>query len=153
MPQTVSLTHLYDHPAALVWQVVTDLDCLKQVTSSLLTYRSLPSGQIYEGQELLVDVSLFGKLPYQPYLMKVVSFEPERFYFQSSESGAGVKSWKHKLQVTAINGHSRIDERIEIDAGLKTPLFKAWARFMYQRRHQPRLDILKSLSPEKAIKL
>lgn len=152
MPQTVTLTHTYEHPAALVWHIATDLECLKQVTRSLLTYRSLPTGSIYAGQELQVDVSLFGKLPYQPYRMKVVSFDPEKFYFQSSESGAGVKSWQHKLQVIKDQDRCRIEESIEIDAGFMTPVFTAWARFMYKKRHQPRLEILRNLSSQEQVK-
>lgn len=81
-----SLSHIcMTYPAALVWQVATDLDCLKQVTD--------------------------------------------------------------------MDDRCRIDENIEIDAELKTPIFRAWVRFIHQKRHHPRLKIQKNLSPKAAVTL
>lgn len=150
MPKTISLTHHYTFPADLVWQVATDLDHLKEVTKSLLSYKNLPSGQIFEGQTLHVDVSLFGKLPYQPYEMSVKTFDPLQRRFASFERGAGVKSWQHRLQVVQDGAASRIEESIEIDAGALTAIFVIWARFMYNNRHAPRLEILKRLQESHA---
>ncbi|MEP5151659.1 SRPBCC family protein [Planktotalea sp.] len=145
MPKTISLTHHYTSPADLVWQVATDLDHLKEVTKSLLSYKNMPSRQIYEGQHLTVDVSLFGKMPYQPYEMTVEKLDHETRSFASFEKGAGVKSWQHRLQVIEDAAGSRIEESIEIDAGVLTPVFAMWAKFMYNKRHAPRLEILKRL--------
>ena len=33
-------------------------------------------------------------------------------------------------------------DRIEIDAGLMTPVFAAWARYLYRARHAPRVKLL-----------
>ncbi len=147
MPTTINLTHVYPYPADLLWQVVTDLDHLKTATQGLIQFKSLPSGQITEGQSLTVEVSLFGKLPYQPYHMEVVALDHSTRSFQSDEMGVGVRSWRHHLNVTeTAPNQSRLTELIEIDAGLATPLFAAWARFMYAKRHKPRLKILASLT-------
>lgn len=144
--KTVKLIHHYDHPADAVWHVVTDLDHLQTVTSGLLTFKSLPSGKIYKGQDLSVDVSLFGVLPYQPYHMRVVELDDARRFLQSDERGVGVKTWRHALTVVPSGTGCRIEEQIEVDAGLKTSLFAAWAKFMYRRRHAPRLQILENLT-------
>ncbi len=143
MTKTVHLTHPYSYPARQVWAVATDLDHLETVTAGLLAFRDLPSGAIYQGQHLTVQVSLFGTLPYQPYEMTVIEFDQDTMMFRSNEVGAGVKSWRHSLDVIAQGeGHCRIEEQIEIDAGVMTPIFAAWARFMYRKRHAPRLRIL-----------
>ena len=39
-------------------------------------------------------------------------------------------------------GGSRLTDRIEIDAGLLTPLFVMWARYLYKARHKPRMRML-----------
>ena len=65
MSRSVHLIHEYAHPAARVWSVVIDLDRLKEVMAGLITFRNLPSGPIRQGQDLKVEVSLFGLLPYQ----------------------------------------------------------------------------------------
>ncbi len=146
MPRTIHLCNPYPYPAALVWHVATDLDHLKRAVKSKVRFRNLPSGSIYQGQSLNVDVSLFGVLPFQPYQMTVVSFDPDAFRFVSNEKGAGVKAWNHTLQVVDHGDHCEIHEHIEIDAGALTTAFCLWAKILYQGRHGPRLSILKDLS-------
>lgn len=148
MSRTVRLSHDYPFPPALVWRVVTDLDHLKTVTEGLLAFRDLPSGRIHGDQRLQVHVSLFGLLPYQPYTMVVAACDDAAMTFLSEEQGAGVKSWRHRLAVCPTGWGCSVLETIEIEAGLLTPAFAAWARFMYRRRHRPRLHILTALTEE-----
>ncbi|WP_299410840.1 SRPBCC family protein [uncultured Roseobacter sp.] len=147
--KTIHLSHDYTYPAGWVWGVVIDLDHLKTITKGLVSFRNLPSGQIYQGQHIQVDVSLFSWMPYQPYEMTVIALDHEKMSFQSDEVGAGVKSWRHSLRVSPHKDGCRISEEIEIDAGMATPIFAAWARFLYRRRHKPRLQILASLEQGK----
>ncbi|WP_299083898.1 SRPBCC family protein [uncultured Ruegeria sp.] len=143
--RAVHLAHDYAFPAGLVWDVVTDFDHLQTVTKGVLAFRNLPSGQLFQGQHINVDVSLFGWMPYQPYEMTVLALDEEHMSFLSSEVGAGVKSWNHSLQVIPQTDGCRVSEQIEIDAGVATPLFSARARYLYRRRHKPRLQILADL--------
>jgi hypothetical protein len=142
----VDLIHEYPYPARLVWDVVTDLGFLKEVTSGLVAFRGLPSGKITLGQKIEVEVSLFGWLPYQAYRMELVEVDVRDHHFRSVESGAGVKSWTHRLRLEDTATGCRLIEKIEIDAGLITPAFRAWATFLYKRRHAPRLEILNRLN-------
>lgn len=146
MTARVTLTHEYPYPSDLVWFVATDLEHLETVMKGLISFRGLPEGQIYERQHINVYVSLFGFFPYQPYEMTVLECDHDTRRFVSSEKGAGVKSWRHTLQITPTPNGCRIDETIEIDAGRLTSLFARWARFLYQKRHKPRLKILADLS-------
>ena len=145
MLQKVQLCHDYAFPAQTVWHVATDLDHLKTVTEGLLAFRDLPSGTISEGQTLDVQVSLLGILPYQLYRMQVLHFDDTQMSFASEEQGVGVKVWRHRLRVVTTATGAQIVETIEIGAGWKTPLFVAWARFMYRCRHPRRVGILRLL--------
>ncbi|WP_298821053.1 SRPBCC family protein [uncultured Roseibium sp.] len=142
----VELVHDYPFSAREVWKVATDLGHLKTVTEGLLAFRDLPGGEIHQGQVLRVEVSLFGRLPYQPYEMKVAKFDDAKMEFTSEEKGAGVKTWRHSLSVAPTPTGSRLAECIEIDGGFLTPLFAAWARYMYRQRHPRRLHILEMSS-------
>jgi len=146
MPKSVTLTHDYPYPADLVWAVATDLDHLRAVVQGLLKFKSLPSGKIEQGLILHVEVSLFGRMPYQPYDMTVVELDDQARCFRSDEKGAGVNYWRHHLRVVETATGSRIEETIEVDAGIMTWAFAAWAKFMYRKRHRPRLEILKTQS-------
>ena len=81
-------------------------------------------------------------MPPQPYAMTVVSCDDDAISFQSDEKGAGVRKWAHHLQVLPEGDGARIEEEIEIKAGLLTPLFYLWARTLYRHRHKPRLKLL-----------
>ena len=140
--RTVTLEHDYPAPAEEVWAIATDLDALKEVMKGLVSFEGLPSGRVHEGQSLTVMVSLFGKLPAQPYFMEILECDDDAMVLRSFERGAGVKSWKHSLTVAPLGTGCRLMEVIEIEAGWLTWVFAAWARFLYRKRHQPRLRLL-----------
>ncbi|MEP1766764.1 MAG: SRPBCC family protein [Sulfitobacter sp.] len=140
--RTISLTHDYAAPARDVWEIAIDYECLSEVTAGLVTFEGLPAGRVQAGQSMTVMVSLFGRLPAQPYHMEVLVFDDEKMHFQSSELGAGVKCWNHTLRVIPTENGSQLSDTIEIEAGWATPLFALWARYLYAKRHAPRLRIL-----------
>ena len=142
MMQTIHLVHDYDASARDVWDVAIDYTYLAEVMEGRVTFTGLPKGKVCAGQSLTVMVSLFGKLPAQPYHMEVVEFDDEGMSFTSSERGAGVKSWHHSLRVQDTETGSQLIETIEIDAGWMTRVFAAWAKFLYRKRHEPRVRIL-----------
>lgn len=140
--KTVVLEHKYAAPAEDVWALATDLDALKEIMKGVVTFQGLPSGRVYQGQKITVQVSLFGQLPPQPYFMEVLKCDDDAMILQSSETGAGVKSWRHTLTVEPLPSGSRLRDFIEIEAGWMTPAFALWARFLYRKRHEPRVRIL-----------
>lgn len=140
--KTVALTHHYAVPPERLWALVTDYGALEEVMTGIIAFEGMPAGRVITGQKIDVMVSLFGKLPAQPYHMEVLECDDVARVLRSSEHGAGVKSWRHTLRVDAHDGGSVLSEQIEIDAGLLTPLFAAWARYLYKARHKPRLALL-----------
>lgn len=140
--QTVSLTHNYDVPPETLWALVTDYGALAEVMKGLASFEGLPSGRTHTGQRFEVQVRLFGRLPPQPYVMEVLDCDDAARVLRSAEHGMGVRTWRHTLCVTESPGGSRLSDQIEIDAGWRTPVFAAWARFMYGARHRPRLRLL-----------
>lgn len=147
MVRVVHLTHDYEYDANLVWSIVTDYQHLETVMQGLASFKGLPDGQLVEGQKLNVDVSLFGKLPFQPYFMSVEHCDNSAFKFVSLEHGAGVQLWCHSLSVIRDSSGigCQIIEDIEIEAGLLTPIFVLWARYMYKARHKRRLVLFRQL--------
>lgn len=140
--KTVRLSHVYHNPPQKVWEVATRIDCLQEGMRGLVTFKGMPDGAIYKGQVLDVEVSLFGLLPYQPYRMELLECDPNSYHFISNEVGMGVKHWQHSLWVRPHPHGAELIDEIEIDAGWRTSLVCAWARYMYKRRHKPRLAML-----------
>lgn len=142
--RTIRVTHDYPVPPRRLWALVTDYEALGRVMEGVVAFEGLPEGRTRTGQVVDVQVSLFGRLPKQPYRMEVLDCDDARMVLRSSESGAGVRSWRHTLSVEAIPGGSRLRDVIEIDAGILTPVFALWARYLYGARHAPRLRLLES---------
>lgn len=142
MAARVRLSHEYAAPAAKVWDVATDWDCLKQAMRGLVVYEGLPEYAIEEGQKIETRVSLFEIMPAFDYVMEILRHDPAQRVLQSHEYGGAVTRWDHTLTVSETEGGARIDDDILIDAGAMTFLYAAWARFIYRRRHKPRLQML-----------
>lgn len=140
--QTVLISHDYAVPAPALWAIVTDYDALAEVMQGVVEFEGLPPGRTKTGQSFEVMVSLFGKLPQQPYQMDVLESSDKAMLLRSSERGAGVKRWLHTLTVVPTPSGCRLVDQIEIDAGFLTPLFALWARYLYRARHKPRLRML-----------
>lgn len=141
--KTVELRHFYDAAPARIWALATDYDALKTVMQGVISFEGLPEGRTKTGQICDIRVSLFGKLPWQPYRMEIVECNDDTMVLRSSEKGAGVKSWQHRLTVTETgSGGSCLTDHIEIDAGLLTFAFAMWAQYLYAARHKPRNALL-----------
>ncbi|MCX7559356.1 hypothetical protein OS190_07215 [Sulfitobacter sp. F26204] len=142
--RTVHIENDYAVAPERLWAVATSYDALAEIMQGLTVFQGLPSGRARTGQKLEIMVSLFGRLPAQPYVIEILECDDDRRVMQASEQGAGVKSWHHTLSVTETATGSRLSDHIQIEAGLLTPVFVLWARYLYQARHKPREKLLQS---------
>lgn len=143
MPKTVTLSHDYAADPRDVWHVATDFACFAQAMKGVASFDGMPStGTLASDQTFDVKVRLFGWMPPMKYHMQVMAFDDERMSFLSHEHGGSIKIWRHHLTVAATQTGARLTDHIEIEAGLSTPLMGLWARFLYRRRHKPRLAML-----------
>lgn len=139
---TVRVEHDYPVEPRELWANATDYQALQEVMRGIVAFDGLPDGRTKTGQKLSIQVSLFGMLPSQPYYLEVVECDDDLMVLRSNEKGAGVKSWQHTLSVTPTHDGSRLTDEIAIDAGLLTPVFEMWARYLYKARHKPRMRML-----------
>lgn len=142
MPGKVRVVSDYNVPADTLWNITKNLDALVEMNSGMVKMEGVPSGDMYSGQQIHAQVSLFGMLPKQPYGITVLEVDDVNRLFRSTEQGSGVKSWNHLGRVEETAQGSRLIDEIDIDAGWKTPLVVAWANRLYRARHKPRLKLL-----------
>ena len=143
MPRTITVELHYDAPAEMVWNINTSFETFERLMAGLVRFEGLPnSGQIYQGQVLDIHVSLLGKLPPTPFRIDVLECDHDAMRFCSSEQGAGVKTWLHTSQVRPKGDGCVLTDSVVIDAGWKTWAVCQWAKFIYRKRHGPRLDII-----------
>tara|TARA_B100000378_G_C18029800_1_gene407119 strand:- start:1309 stop:1587 length:279 start_codon:yes stop_codon:yes gene_type:complete len=82
--------------------------------------------------------------------MEVLECDNEAMILRSFEKGAGVKSWRHTLTVEPLQSGSRLRDVIEIEAGWMTWAFARWARFLYRKRHEPRIQMLANMQAKRS---
>ncbi|MEL6838958.1 MAG: SRPBCC family protein [Pseudomonadota bacterium] len=146
MSQPVIITHDYAASPADVWHVATDFACFAEAMKGVATFEGMPqTGALSAGDVFDVKVRLFGWLPPMDYHMQLAEFDPERHRFRSIESGGAIREWEHVLTVIPVDGGARLTDTVTIDAGLSTRLMRLWARFVYRRRHVPRIRMLARL--------
>ncbi|MGB0439966.1 MAG: hypothetical protein ACPGFC_07670, partial [Paracoccaceae bacterium] len=142
--QTVTNVLDYDVSVDRLWAVAMDYSALAYCMRGKVRFSHLPDGRPYSGQVIDLRVSLLGVLPWQPYRIEMLEFSEEDRVMQSLEQGSGVQMWRHRATATETATGSRLTDVIDIEAGWKTPVVAAWARWMYQGRHKPRLELLAS---------
>ncbi len=150
MPAHVHLTHEYAHSADAVWAVAIDPAAYLEVMKGIMTFEGMSLDPLEQGKQIDVTFRLLGKLPPQPYHMMLEVLDHENRTFTSREWGGAVKLWQHKLRVERTETGARLIDDVTIDAGLLTPIYGAFARFMYRRRHPIRLKLLNEKKMETA---
>lgn len=143
MMTVVEVIHEYPVTPERLWAVTMDLGSLAVMNAPLIVFGDLGGERLAAGAVIDTEVSVYGRLPAQPYRIEVLECDDATMRARTSETGAGVKSWNHTITVTPVaGGGARLSDRIEIDAGWKTPLFAWWARKLYRHRDGPRKTLL-----------
>ncbi len=141
----LDMSHHYDASAERVWALATDYGSFQEVMAGVVTFDGLPTqGRCKTGDSFAVKVRLFGKMPPQDYRMTVDLCDDAAMTLQSREKGAGVQRWDHTLTVQPDGDGAILRDQIDIEAGWLTPLFRLWGRYVYGKRHQPRVRMLQA---------
>ena len=143
MPGIIELRHDYETTPDKLWKVATDWGSLEKAMKGLIKFYGLPKTEIYQGQEINAEFSLFGILPKSPWTMKVLEYNPELKRIKSHEYGGPVTQWNHTLTIEKTETGACLKDHIIVDAGKLTPIYKQWGIFMYKYRHKPRIEMLK----------
>ena len=141
----ITVRNTIDYPVAAddLWEATMAYSALDRVMQGKVAFRGLPEGRPFQGQVIDLQVSLFGILPWQAYRIEMVEFSETQRLMRSSEGGAGVTAWRHTSRVVDTGSGSQIVDKIEIEAGWRTPFVALFAKWMYRARHKPRVALLR----------
>lgn len=153
--QVVERSTRLEASADVVWAAVMTPHAFVHVVGGVLRFppaermdRAFAVGDVLEGW-LLVG----GLLPVSRHRIEVVDVDHARRRALTDERGGLVRTWRHELRVRPIDDATcRYTDRIDIDAGVVTPVVVGFARllFAYRQRRWRRLARLLALSHEAA---
>lgn len=128
-----------DASADAVWAAVKTPSAFRTVTRGLLAMPAIRRRQDEwrEGETVVGWVFLFGFLPFSRHHLHIVSIDESTRTLSSREFGGLITMWNHDIEVSPIDATScRYRDRIDIDAGLVTPVVALYARWFYRMRQR-----------------
>lgn len=128
-----------DASADAVWAAVKTPSAFRTVTGGLLAMPAIRRRQDEwrEGETVVGWVFLFGFLPFSRHHLHIVSIDESTRTLSSREFGGLITMWNHDIEVSPIDATScRYRDRIDIDAGLVTPVVALYARWFYRMRQR-----------------
>ena len=136
---TVELSTPLEASADAVWVAVKTPAAFRFVTRRLLAVPVIADRQDdwHEGETVVGWVFLFGFLPFSRHHLHIARIDDSTRTLSSRESGGAVTVWDHDIEVTPIDGttcHYR--DRIEIKAGILSPVVVLYARWFYRMRQR-----------------
>lgn len=126
-------------PADAVWAAVKTPSAFRTVTLGLLAMPVIRRRQDEwrEGETVVGWVFLFGFLPFSRHHLHVASIDESTRTLSSREFGGVIKTWNHDIEINPIDAKTcRYRDRIEIEAGILTPVIVVYARWFYRMRQR-----------------
>lgn len=128
-----------DAPVDVIWGAVKTPAAFRRVTRGLLRMPVIQErhDEWREGETVVGWVFLFGFLPFSRHHLHVATLDEFSRLLSSREHGGLIRVWNHDIEVTAIDETTcRYRDRIEIKAGLMTPVIVFYAHWFYRMRQR-----------------
>jgi hypothetical protein len=131
-------------PADRVWAQVKRPATVRHVSKGLLGLRvagGLPD-RFTRGDTLRARLLLFHAVPLWRHELQVVRVDDRDLVAETHEHGGPIRRWDHRIEVEqSLGPRSRYTDRVEIEAGVLTPLVWVGAKllFAYRRARWRRL--------------
>ncbi len=142
-------------PADVVWRTVQQPELFVHVAGSWIRFPAAEGRNRpwQAGDRVFGWIFLFRFIPLSKHTIEVISIDDNTMTFISNEGGGFVKTWNHYIYVEDIDGSTcRYTDRVDIDAGLLTPVIVALSKrfYRYRQRRWQALAKLLAASTERA---
>jgi len=145
--KTVRKTSVFPAPKERVFHLLQRLDTLQYIAKPYATFTPVHPDQPISwmpGATAAFRFRLFGILPMGLHTIRIERFDMETGV-QSREGNRFVPLWDHEIILNAIDAsHTEYTDRVNIDAGWRTPFVYAWACCFYAHRQKKWVRLLKS---------
>lgn len=121
-----------------IWELLLLKESFLYVTRGLMSYSDTerwPEKLFAEVTTLSTQVRLFGLGPSFPHHVQITKIDEANGVIETKENGGLVRIWNHQMRVEPISeSECRYTDRIELHAGLITPLVWLFASVFYRYR-------------------
>jgi len=136
---TVDKSSLLATSSDSAWYAATTVTAFKLVTRGVLRFPAVAKreGRWRQGEVAHSWVYLFGVLPITRHRILVDELSDNTRTLVTREGGGLIREWNHTIIVVPVDANTcEYRDRVEIDAGVFTPIVAAYARWMYRTRQR-----------------
>ncbi len=136
----VTVSSHFALPPEKVWEQVQRPAVLLYAAKPILTFvpRDGDWPEQWEHREYRAQLRAFGVLPVGEQVIGI-EYQPEQpsgYRLRDNGRGGAISKWDHMMVIEPEGDGTRYTDRVEIEAGLLTPLACAFARFFYTQRQK-----------------
>jgi hypothetical protein len=142
----VQVSTKLDCASQQVWREVQTSRLLEHISAPLLTFEPLDPPvlpTVWEKRRYVVRMKLFGMLPLGRQAIEIstplIDYTSGRQMYQIRDNGYGdlIATWDHLISICeAADGRTHYTDRIDIRAGVLTPLIWLFAQVLYRHRQR-----------------
>lgn len=123
-----------------VWKRLQKLKYLRYVAYPYATFHPAEGKKQLiwkEGRTFPLEFRLYGVIPFGIHTVHIVTIDEKSHMIYSNESNPHVPVWNHRITLTSVGqNHTKYTDKVEIDAGWKTPFIFLWANAFYAHRQK-----------------
>ncbi len=138
--KTVTVSSILDAPLDKVREQVSQPKLLQYVARGWLTFEPIDPptfGETWEAREYRVRMKWRGVLPIGEQIIGIEFPPPKdgRYFVRDNGRSASIRKWDHLMTIEPTgDGRTAYEDRLDLDAGWRTPFVAAFARAFYAHR-------------------
>ena len=128
----------------VVFEKLQKLETLQTIAKPYATFEPVGTAEPVwtVGHTSAYRFHLFGVIPFGTHTIHIVRFDPDGV--SSREGNEHVPVWNHDITMIPLDdNHIKYTDRVEIQAGWKTPFIWLWANAFYVHRQRKWIHLLK----------
>ncbi|MBR5340596.1 MAG: hypothetical protein IK151_01575 [Erysipelotrichaceae bacterium] len=142
--KTLCKTSIFPASRDIVFAKLQQLETLQYIAAPYETFTPTdPDNLIWTvGSTTSYRFRLFGFIPFGTHTIHIERFDKDMV--KSKEGNEHVPVWNHTIYLKENENGTEYTDKVEIDAGWKTPFIYLWAKAFYAHRQRKWIKILKA---------
>ena len=137
--KTIVKTSIFHGSRKEIFAKLQEFHTLQYIAYPYAVFEAVDTGEDFiweEGKVFLLKFKLFSVIPFGIHTIRVERFDEESGIF-TREGNKHVPTWNHEIILKTV-GENKVEytDRVEIEAGWKTPLVCFWAKLFYAHRQK-----------------
>ena len=143
--KTVCKTSVFPASRDIVFSKLQELKTLQYIAAPYATFTPTDSNNPVwtVGSTTSYRFRLFGIIPFGTHVIHIERFDRDMVI--SKEQNEHVPVWNHTIYLKEKGNQTEYTDKVDIDAGWKTPFIYLWAKAFYAHRQKKWIKLLKSM--------